>query len=337
MRHSRRRVALAILTVLALLPLAASPAAAGDKARAEHDRIVAYWTKDRIANAVPRDFVKAGGPVKAVPNAKKPPSPPPGGGGGGSVTGASWNAGGPILARTGRVYFTMNNGNWICSGSVVDDNNRPGYSLVLTAGHCAIDETDAEFASFWMFIPAFDTKPTYTCADSVHGCWTAVGLAVHDRFATAGSFNTQALTNDWAIAVVGPGGKSGSAQLDATVGSYPIGFSGVSSGNRLYSFGYPAASPYSGNDLVYCAGNITQDFWTGNQTWGMGCNMTGGSSGGPWLSSFSEASGNGTLSSVNSYKYGNTASMYGPKFNSRTQATYNAALSATGNVRATGG
>ena len=282
---------------------------------------------------MPRDFVKAGGSIK--PAARKPPKPPPGVGGG-SVTGASWNAGGPILARSGRVYFTMGGGNWICSGSVVNDS-RSGYSLVLTAGHCAIDETNGQFATYWMFIPAFDTNPTYTCSASTYGCWTAVGLAVHNQYATAGSFNNQAVTNDWALAIVGPGGKSGSDQLDTRVGSYPIGFSGVASGNRLYSFGYPAASPYSGSDLVYCAGNISQDAWTGNQTWGMGCNMTGGSSGGPWLSNFSEASGTGTLSSVNSYKYGNTAFMYGPKFNTRTQATYNAALSATGNVKATGG
>jgi hypothetical protein len=334
MRRSRMRIALAILTVLALLPLAALPAAAKDNARSQHDRIVAYWTKDRIASAVPRDFVKAGGSIKP---ARKPPKPPPGGGGGGNVAGASWTTGGPILPRSGRVYFTMGGGNWICSGSVVDDAARPGYSLVLTAGHCAIDETNGEFASFWMFIPAFDTNPTYTCPDSRYGCWTAVGLAVHNKFATAGSFNTQAVTNDWALAVVGPGGKSGSTQLDDLVGSYPIGFSGVSTGNKLYAFGYPAASPYGGNDLVYCAGNVGQDFGTGNQTWGLACNMTGGSSGGPWLSGFVEATGSGTLSSVNSYKYGSTAFMYGPKFNSRTQATYNAARSATGNVKATGG
>ena len=150
--------------------------------------------------------------------AKRPPKPPPGGGSG-NVVGASWNAGGPILARSGQVLFTMDGGNWICSGSVVDDGDRPGYSLVLTAGHCAIDETDGRFATNWMFIPAFDTAPTYTCSASMYGCWTAVGLAVHNQFATAGSFNNQAVTNDWALAIVGPGGKSGSAQLDATVGS----------------------------------------------------------------------------------------------------------------------
>jgi hypothetical protein len=209
--------------------------------------------------------------------------------------------------------------------------------MVLTAGHCAIDETNGQFATNWMFIPAFDTAPTYTCSASAYGCWTAVGLAVHNQYATAGSFNNQAVSNDWALAIVGPGGKSGSAQLDTTVGSYPIGFSGVATGNKLYAFGYPAAGKYKGKDLVYCAGNIIQDSGTANLTWGMGCNMTGGSSGGPWLSGFVESTGAGTLSSVNSYGYGNQAVMYGPKFNSRTQATYNAARTSTSNVKVTGG
>ena len=102
MPRSRMRVALAILTVLALLPLAALPVAARDNARSEHDRIVAHWTRDRIANAMPRDFVRANGSIKP---AKRPPKPPPGGGSG-NVVGASWNAGGPILrpVRAGAVH-----------------------------------------------------------------------------------------------------------------------------------------------------------------------------------------------------------------------------------------
>ena len=60
----------------------------------------------------------------------------------------------------------------------------------------------------------------------------------------------------------------------------------MSSGSKLYAFGYPAAGKYRGNDLVYCAGNIFADPYASNQTWGMTCNMTGGSSGGPWLSGF---------------------------------------------------
>ena len=69
----------------------------------------------------------------------------------------------------------------------------------------------------------------------------------------------------------------------------------------------------------------------------MPCDMTGGSSGGPWLSGFVEATGAGTLGSLNSYGYGKTAVMYGPKFNSRTQATYTAALTATTNTKVSGG
>ena len=64
----------------------------------------------------------------------------------------------------------------------------------------------------------------------------------------------------------------------------------------------------------------------------MACGMTGGSSGGPWLKGFSEATGSGTLNSLNSYGYSGLKNMYGPKFNGNTQAVYNAANSATGNT-----
>jgi hypothetical protein len=325
MRSLRTRATVAIVALAALLLLAAMPVAARDSAKAEHDRTIAYWTKERIVNAIPRDFEKSGSAFNLTPKAKpvRPPS------GGGSVTGASWTAGGPILARSGRVVFTMGGGDWICSGSVVDDGDRAGYSMVLTAGHCAVDETNGQFATNWMFIPAFDTAPTYTCSASAYGCWTATALVVRKEFANAGSFNDTAVTNDWAFAIVGAGGTSGNAQLDTTVGSYPIGFSGVAKGNKLYAFGYPAAGKYHGKDLVYCAGAIVEDAGTSNLTWGMPCNMTGGSSGGPWLSNFE--SGTTTLSSLNSYGYRGQSVMYGPKFNTRTSDTYTAAKTATAN------
>ena len=108
---------------------------------------------------------------------------------------------------------------------------------------------------------------------------------MHNGFATAGGFNTQAMVHDFAFAVVGAGAVPNGAEqeLDVAVGSYPLA-TNVSSGNKLYAFGYPAAGKYRGKDLVYCAGNIFADPYAGNQTWGMTCNMTGGSSGGPWLS-----------------------------------------------------
>lgn len=279
-----------------------------------------------MASAKPRDYMKAG--AHYVPLARP--------GTGGSVTGKSWTGGGSVLEKTGKVYFSLSGGNWQCSGSVVNDT-RSGYSLVLTAGHCAVDETNGNFATNWMFIPNWDSDPatfSTACAANatLHGCWTAQGLVVHSGFRFAGGFNDEAVQHDWAFVVVGAGGY-GSTQLDATVGSYPIGFDTVSVGDRIQPFGYPAAGKYKGNDLTWCAGSVFTDRYTDDTTWGVTCNMTGGSSGGPMFEGLSETNGEGgTLSSLNSYGYSGDNSMYGPKFNANTQATYNAADSATGNV-----
>jgi hypothetical protein len=209
---------------------------------------------------------------------------------------------------------------------------------VLTAGHCAVDETNGAFATNWMFMPDWDAQPatfSTACSGTLYGCWTATALVVHYGFAHAGGFNEQATTHDWAFAVVGDGGKNNS-QLDA-LGAFGIQFSGVSSGNRLAAFGYPAGGKYSpGNDLTYCAGAIFQDQYNANKTWGMPCDMTGGSSGGPWLAGFNESDGSGgTASSLNSYGYTQgflKNNMYGPKFNANTQATFTAAKTANSNT-----
>jgi hypothetical protein len=330
-----RRAAPALLAALLLATAVPATVLAGSagQGRSEHDRIVAYWTAARMRAAVPRDFVRSSDGF--VPRAR------PGSGSG--VTGSSWTLGGAIAERSGKVYFTMGGGAWVCSGSVASDG-RQAYTLVLTAGHCAVDETTGEFAQNWLFIPNYDSAPVSLpngCAAATYGCWTAISLAVHTGFVTAGGFNTQATVHDFAFAVVGPGGKGGSvpAQLDAAVGSFPITYSDTSTAKR-YAFGYPAAGKYHGKDLVYCAGPIFSDSLNDGLTWGMACGMTGGSSGGPWLSGFNEGTGSGTLSSLNSYGYSGLKNMYGPKFNSKTQAVFNAANTADGTpygVVATGG
>ncbi|HEV8696696.1 MAG TPA: hypothetical protein VGQ89_03305 [Candidatus Limnocylindrales bacterium] len=320
MRRSHA-VPFALLAVLAVLVLAAPVAAADSPARgkAVHQRIIKYWTAERIAAAKPRDFERTN-KGKFVPKAKP----------GGSGTGASWTGGGPVVQRTGKVLFTMDGSNWVCSASAVDDT-RSGFSLVLTAAHCAYDEVNRRFATNWTYVPSFDTAPTFTCAQSTYGCWTTVGggLVVHNGYASAGGFNTQATVHDFAIAIVGPGGKNGSTQLDS-LGSYPIGYPAISTGDRVHAFGYPAAGRYHGSDLTYCTGTTFNDPYNSNLTWGIKCNMTGGSSGGPWLANFTQAGG-GTLTSLNSYGYSGLSNMYGPKFNANTQAVWTRANSSTGN------
>jgi hypothetical protein len=173
-----------------------------------------------------------------------------------------------------------------------------------------------------MFIPDFDDAPTYTCPNTTFGCWAAQALVVDSGFATSDGFNSQATRHDWAFAVVPAGGKA-NGQLDGVVGSFGILFSTAS--GQTYAFGYPAAGKYIGSDLTYCAGAVFNDSWNGNQTLGMACDMTGGSSGGPWLTGFSESTGSGTLNGLNSYGYSGVRNMYGPKFNTNTKSTFDRA------------
>ncbi len=223
-----------------------------------------------------------------------------------------------------------------CSGAVADDT-RAGFSLVLAAGHCVIDK--GRFATRWLFIPEYDTDPIDygDCASSPHGCWTAQALFVHENFAAQKRFNDTAVVHDFAFALLGPGGHSGSASLETTVGSFPVAFSGVTSGDTLSAFGYPAARPYDGQQLTYCEGPIGEDPGTDGATWSMACDMTGGSSGGPWVSG-DPLSGSAILRSLNSYGYSGIDNMYGPKFGSRARAVYDAANgTATSNTRILGG
>ena len=316
----------------ALAPAAvagAAPQGKADKAKAEHERIVAYWTPERMKAAKPRDFEKLpDGSFRQVKPAKggnaNRGKPDGGGTTTSSVTGAPYVADGQVTARTGRVYFEMGGGAWVCSGSVANDGGAANAAVVLSAGHSVVDESRGEFATKWMFVPDFDQEKSWNCDVARYGCWTAQALVAHSRFANAGGFTSEATRYDFAFAVV-------SGDLDDVVGDYEVTTS-VSNGNVMSAFGYPAAGKYHGDVLAYCPGPITQDSRNARATWGLACDMTGGSSGGPWLKGLTLAGGSGgSLGSLNSYGYSGKNFMYGPKFNTSTMAVYSAAKNAAKN------
>lgn len=305
------------LLLVSLLPgpvAAASPPP--DAAAAHRANVLAYWTPERMRAAIPRDFVFDA--VRGFQPVAKPGRPPAD-----TTTGSSWNGGGKMLTATGRVLFTMDGTDWICSGSVVDDTND-AQAIVLTAGHCVF-ENGGTFATNWLFIPSFDTAPYYyDCPSTTYGCWVADELYADAAFASAGGFNDTAVQHDWGFAVVGPGDRDGS-QLDTKVGSFPIQYDVDFAGQTLSAFGYPAAGRYHGYDLVYCRGVVGTDPYTSNTTWSMPCGMTGGSSGGPWVRSSNTATyADAVLGSLNSYGYSGLKYMFGPKFNADTEAVFTA-------------
>jgi hypothetical protein len=339
---------LGALLIISTIAFGADPFVASAAGLPNQNNAISYWTTERMASAQSREFVFAIGASRAslvsappfsaagkgprstpTPSPTPTPTPTTPSGALSPTTGTSWNTGGLALSATGKVFFTMNGKNYVCSGAVVTDT-RLDYSLVLTAGHCAYDQTARLFATNWLFVPAYDLTPNpSSCSVTVYGCWTASALVVHSGFAGAGGFTSAATTRDWAFAVIGSGGKSNS-QLDVTVGSFPLTTTSLSTGWTAVAFGYPAAAPYNGQDLIYCAGAAGQDSSNANLTWSLPCTMTGGSSGGPWMSGFSVD--RGALSSVNSYRYSGSTNMYGPKFNTYTTSTLNAANGATTNT-----
>ena len=268
----RLLVLLAAVALLAASPVSVAARPGPTSARGV-DPVIAYWTNERIRNAIPRDFVRQS-------NGRFVPAAKPGGGGGGgkAVGGASWAGGDTIVKQSGRVLFHLRSGDYICSASVVDDGGDAAYSVIVTAGHCVYDEDNHEFATMWLYIPSFDTAPTYTCASATYGCWVARELFVHNGFASETGFTSTSTVYDFGFAVVSSGGKGGGVnpQLD-TLGSYAVNTSLSSSPGTGYAFGYPAGGTYApGNDLTYCKGSIGTDPFNANRTWKVACDMTGG-------------------------------------------------------------
>ena len=316
MRNRRILATITASAVIAAILVAPSIAAGNSKGKSPNENAIGYWTKDRLENALTRGFEfepgAKSGKLVSLGKASR--------GGGGkttSITGSSWTKGGKPLSATGKVFFTMGAQTYVCSGSIVNDS-KSDRSIVLTAGHCVFDNATGSFATNFIYYPAFDTTPVTDC--TISRCLVATSLVAHNGFTSQSSFTTQATQYDWGFASI----------PESNINGYAFNSTPFTNSATSYAFGYPAGTPYGGKDLVYCAGPISPDTNNGGLTWGLGCNMTGGSSGGPWFAAFNSTNFDGSASSVNSYKYtNNSKKMYGPKFNASTLSTFNAALEVT--------
>ncbi len=347
MSSRRIRLFVSFVLILSAVPLLTG-AGNGDEARAEHQRIIEFWTPERVAQAVPRDFVLDPGTGRFSPS-KKPGGTPGGGRGGGGgggedggtsvVTGSSWKTDSNINGAVGKVLFEMGGRYYVCSATAIDDPDGNFRSLILTAAHCVFDESSGLFANYWTFIPDYDASPeplsissdTY-CEKTRYGCWTALKMVVHDGYATAGVFNNTAMRHDFAVVAVGAGGHDRTLlESEVVEQAYKFDVDASDPSVTGWAFGYPAQKKWKGNDLIYCRGPIDTDPIQGGVTYRLNeCKLNGGSSGGGWLIGFDEKTGSGTVISLNSYGYNGINAMHGPMLDSNTQAVYTAALTGTG-------
>lgn len=252
-----------------------------------------YWTAERMRAATPAEERFGGKAAKARKRALPWSSE--------EVTTPYTQA--PISTH-GKVFFTLGGSDYVCSGTALLSSNK---SVVWTAGHC-VNEGPGDFATNWQFVPA------YKDGSAPLGVYTAEDLFTPTAWANSGDFSY-----DLGAAVVRPAG--GTALTDR-VGGRGIAFN-YSRSQNYQSYGYPAAPPFTGERLWRCNSPLqTSDSSANPATMGIGCDMTGGSSGGGWIVG-------SNVYSVNSYGYNNQPDvMYGPYQGSVAQSLYNAAAAA---------
>jgi V8-like Glu-specific endopeptidase len=303
--------AAALLALTAASGATAAPSASGDQeqpsvtsATVDATGAAEYWTEDRMRSAIPGDVLAgkalgrgntSSGPVEKGNNTKIQA-------GKGKTTIAKPEA--PI-DHIGKVFFTLGNANYVCSGNAVTSFNK---STVATAGHC-LNEGPGAFATNFIFVPAYNNGA------APYGKWTARGLYAPTQWSGSGD-----MRYDTGFAVVN--------QLNGKYLSDVVVESGVefnaAYGLTYKSYGYPAARPFNGATLWSCAGTASPDTNNpGFETQGIPCDMTGGSSGGPWF--IQSGSAAGLQNSINSYGYSGSPVMYGPYWGTVIQLTYTSA------------
>lgn len=195
-----------------------------------------------------------------------------------------------------KVFFTDGGNDYVCSGSV-----WPSRS-VLTAGHCVYNNDAHRYHTNVVVVPQ------YFNGQGPYGSFNATSLLT-----TQGWRNGDFSFDFGLIQIADKGGNKI---------SYYTGFLGgkwnVTAVQHFTIIGYPAGRPFNGNTQQICQSSFAY-FDSGDpQPVGVGCDLTGGSSGCPWIVRFSGAGGgNNQVNGLMSYGYqSKPKDSYSPYFGS---------------------
>ncbi|PGH47565.1 serine protease [Streptomyces sp. Ru87] len=237
-----------------------------------------YWTTQRMASAIPvetTELAEEAAERAASGNAPGPDAPqaPAGAPTTGSepaapTTGDSLHRAAVTATQVvGKVFFTASDGlDYVCSASAV---NSTGKNMVFTAGHCVHGGPGESWASNWQFVPYYDhgSRP--------YGTWSAETLVAFNGWIENGNFGY-----DLGIVITYPN-SSGTELVDA-VGGLGVQWN-YEKARAMTAMGYPASGQFDGEWQYFCQATTSQRSSGVPDQIKMPCNMTGGSSGGPWI------------------------------------------------------
>ena len=196
----------------------------------------------------------------------------------------------------GKIFFRRGGSNLVCSGASVVGGPR---QIVFTAGHC-LNNGNGTYSRNVVFVPAYrnGNRPFGTFA--ARTLWV---IAAWDEEAD----------HSYDYGAFDVGRNAAGKLLGPAVGK--LGFAFDQPRDLHWSaFGYPAGSPFTGGTMHVChasrAVDDLSDPGIGPDPIGIGCDLTGGSSGGPWIFRLKRGS---YLNSVISYGYfAEPEGTYGP-------------------------
>lgn len=188
-------------------------------------------------------------------------------------------------STVGKVFFTKPGiGDYVCSAASI------GGDAVFTAAHCVQDGKTGTYWTNWVFVPA------YKNGNAPLGQWTANHLWVDGRWVNG---NKGDFRFDVGGAVLN---RRLGAKISTRVGW--LGFLWNRSANAHWTaIGYPQDPPFNGRLQQICQGSYAYSTGASPAPNAIGCDQTGGASGGPWIRSYSKAAGQSNfLNGVHSFK-----------------------------------
>jgi V8-like Glu-specific endopeptidase len=299
----------ALLLALALAAPSSASAAPRSASAAPSHRLdpsaaAGFWTPARVRAALAASSAPARFRLFAPPWLQKLGNVRGEGASGGGATASSLRvleSTAPADRTNGRIFgIDPRQGPYTCSGTSLA---TPSESIVLTAGHCVLDE--GSWGTHLAFVPAYDHEQRPFGSFPV----TASYVTEQWRASENTDFDVAALRVE----------PNRFGTLAAAVGA-----KGWTTGRSRFApfevFGYPAAA-LSGEELRSCrAHGLGADALTnrlgGPPTVPVACDMAGGASGGAWL-----VDGGRLIDGVTSYGYtGNNTRLYSPYFGSQVDA-----------------
>ncbi|RMI37803.1 trypsin-like serine peptidase [Streptomyces triticirhizae] len=229
------------------------------------------------------------------------------------------------VSTVGKIIWETGDGRLgLCSGAVVD---APNGSVVATAAHCVSARESPRTPGDVYFVPAYDHgRDSYR-----ENGWRVAAFHLPDGWDPFGETGA-ILPHDYAFLALEP--KDGVTVQQAS-GANELAFEPVRESGEVAVLGYPAADPYDGESLRYCAGEtdvLDESEAEPVNLGGLlldGCDLTAGSSGGPWLQDYDPAAEAGTVVAVMSVGSGE-GQVVGRPFPEAARPLFEAAGALTG-------